>query len=103
MSGEGKFKCYINAVALVHLNGRTTGRWWSHAKETCHVGISGEADYRNFDQSHGVSRKHCMLVTEDDFTSVWVKDERSRKGTYVCIGGSGREVRESQPVYCYCR
>ena len=39
-----------------------------------------------------------MILTPDKFQSIWIEDQKSRKGTYMAIGGS-KKTCETFPVY----
>jgi len=87
---------YVDACRLVHVNGAKKHKWVTISTESKMLGLAGE--YSRFDLAHGVSREHARIMTPDNFSSIWVEDQKSRKGTYLCIGGSGKPA-ETFPVF----
>jgi len=83
---------YVDACRLVHVNGAKKHKWVTISTESKMLGLAGE--YSRFDLAHGVSREHARIMTPDNFSSIWVEDQKSRKGTYLCIGGVGQARRD---------
>ena len=86
----------VQAHDLVHETGTRKGAAIPVRGEARTLGL--KADYRHFEKDCGVSREHCTVRSPDKHGSLWVEDRLSRKGTYVCIGGAGKQC-ETFPVF----